>query len=339
MSLREKIGSLLMLHEAGTSASQLREFVDRHALGGLIFMGDNIPNPESSLTTMTSALSSDAGLPVLIAIDQEGGTVRRVKSDDAASPRELRNRPLSETTQAFSQRAELLNMLGFSINFGVVADVTDDPSSFIYPRVLGTTTDDSSARVSSAVAGERNLVLTTLKHFPGHGVAPGDSHNSIPTTDMSYEAWRDAHAPPFASGIDAGAEVVMFGHLTFTDVDSAPASISLRWHEILRDDLGFEGVSITDDMRMLQDSGVEEFANPLENVVSAINAGNTMVLFVGGVEAEELIGALVHAVEDGRVSIETIDAAVHKLLVLRRELSGQSGPFTRCFQQCRELVD
>lgn len=339
MSVREKIGSILMLHKAGTSAAQLRKFVDVHGLGGLIFMGDNIPARESGLTAITERLSSDPGLPVLISVDQEGGIVRRVSSDTAASPSELRNSPLAATSEAFEARARLLDELGFSVNFGIVADVTPDPQSFIYSRVLGTTPSTASARVAEAVAGEHGLILSTLKHFPGHGVAPGDSHSSIPTTSMSYSKWLSTHARPFESGIGAGAEVVMFGHLTFTAVDKAPASLSPEWHEILRDELGFDGLSITDDLRMLQDSGIPAYSNPTKNAISALMAGNTIVLFVGGVDPGHLVDSLVEAVDDGRLPIETVDAAAHKLLVARRELSGHTGPYIHCFEECRSIVD
>src|SRR5690606_29120928 len=103
--------------------------------------------------------------------------------------------------------------------------------------------------------------------FPGHGAAPGDSHRVIPRTDKTLERWRETDAVPFAAGIDAGASMVMFGHLSFTAVDAAPATLSARWHEILREDLGFEGVIVTDDLAMLQASGLEQYADPVANTV------------------------------------------------------------------------
>src|SRR5690606_28074457 len=119
---------------------------------------------------------------------------------------------------------------GANVNFGIIADVPPGPSSFISSRALGTDPDSASTRVVAAVKGEAGIVLSTLKHFPGHGAAPGDSHHSIPTTAQTLEQWRGADAKPFIAGIGAGAELLMFGHLAYTAVDAAPASLSARWH-------------------------------------------------------------------------------------------------------------
>src|SRR5690606_27031445 len=135
-----------------------------------------------------------------------------------------------------------------------------------------------SARVAEAVAGERGIVLSTLKHFPGHGGAPGDSHRLIPMTDMSVDAWRANEAPPFQAGIDAGAELVMMGHLRYTAVDDAPASLSPAWYRILRDELGFTGVAVTDDLTMLEASGDPAYADPTANGVAALAAGADLLL-------------------------------------------------------------
>jgi len=335
MSTREKVASLLMLHVAGTSSRGIRNFMATHDVGGLILMGDNMPTSAA----LTAAATLDGGLPPLIGIDQEGGIVRRVKSDTGASAGQLRAAPVSAATTTFANRAKLLRSLGVSVNFGIVADVTGDTSSFIYPRVLGTSASESSARVAAAVAGEHGTVFSTIKHFPGHGVAPGDSHSSLPATGMRLAQWRADHAPPFEAGIEAGAEFVMFGHLVFTRVDPAPATLSSEWHRILREDLGFDGVVITDDMTMLVNSGVPAYRDPAGNAIAALEAGNTMLLYVGGVDPAALITAITAAVDAGRLDIGIIDAAAHRLLELRRGMSGETGPYVHCFEQCRALVD
>jgi beta-N-acetylhexosaminidase len=120
----------------------------------------------------------------------------------------------------------------------------------------------------------------------------------------------------------------MFGHLVYSAVDSAPASLSTVWHRILADDVGFDGVTITDDLRMLQDSGLPQFQDPGENAVRALAAGNTMVLFVlgtgpsqDGVDPGHLIDAIVAAVDAGRIAPAQIDDDALKLLKLRRSLA------------------
>lgn len=339
MSLDEKIASMLMAHQGGVDAAALSGYASANGLGGLILMGDNIPEGLDAVNAMTTVLAGDDALPVLLATDQEGGVVSRVPTDDAAAAIDLRNLPPDAAARAFSQRGRLLDSVGISLNFGIVADVVSDPSSFLYDRSLGANSQDAAARVAAAVTGEHGQVLSTLKHFPGHGAAPGDSHSSVPQTALTLEQWRTEHAPPFEAGIDAGAEVVMFGHLQFDAVDPLPATLSARWHDILENELGFDGITITDDMNMLENSGRPEFAQQTVNAVRAIEAGNTMLLYVQQVDIPGVVAAVHSAVDDGTIPVATIDEAARKLLVLRRTLSGETGRFVHCFDDCLAIID
>lgn len=323
MSLEEKVASLLMLHAGGTDASAMRAFAKATGAGGLILMGDNVVALEQ-MGALTDGLSPDPDLPLLIGIDQEGGTVRRLP-DSWASAGQLRSLEPVAAREAFASRGAMLAAAGVSVNFGIVADVTGDTRSFIFDRVMGITGAEAAARVAEAVAGERGVVMSTLKHFPGHGVAPGDSHSSIPATGMGYFQWREEHAPPFMAGIDAGAGFVMFGHLRFDAIDSAPASLSETWHTILRYDLGFRGVSITDDMLMLQRSGEPAYRDPAENAIRAIAAGNTMLLYVGTIDVAAVVASVSAAVRSGRIPLHVIDNAARKLILLRRGLLPVAG--------------
>ncbi len=339
MTLDEKIQSMFMIHIGGINAAQFEATADANNLGGFILMGDNIPDPADRLSSMTSAMSVEAGLPLLIGIDQEGGIVRRIDTDQAASAEELRYLPPEAARAAFASRGALLNGLGVTMNFGIVADVTGDPSSFIFERSMGATGADAAARVAQAVAGEAGLVWSTLKHFPGHGVSPGDSHSSIPTTAIGLDEWRTTHALPFIAGIDAGAEVVMMGHLQFDAVDAKPATLSPLWHDVLRNDLGFEGLVITDDMSMLERSGRPELANQASNAIAAVAAGNTILLYVGGVDVAGVTAAVHAAVDAGTLSETLIDDAAHRLLIARRTLSGETGRFVHCFDECQAMIE
>jgi beta-N-acetylhexosaminidase len=328
MSLRQKIGSLLMLHYPGTDPAPLRALVDTHDLGGLILMGDNMPPGIDQLRALTTAVSADPALPVLIGIDQEGGVVSRLPADTAPGAEQLRSMPPQATTDAFTSRSTLLANAGVTVNFGIVADVTADPGSFIFDRVLGTDARTSAVRVAAAVAGERGRVLSTLKHFPGHGAAPGDSHHTIPQADLSAAAWLKDVAPPFQVGISAGADFVMVGHLAYPAVDALPASLSPRWHEILRKQLGFHGIVISDDMLMLQHTGLPEYADPTQNANNALAAGNTMLLYdlpgnpaTEGIDVAALIDGVADAVTAGRIPQAQIDDDAHRLLVVRRTLA------------------
>jgi beta-N-acetylhexosaminidase len=328
MTLNEKIASLLMLHYPGTEVASLRGFVETNQPGGLILMGDNVPANPTDLATTLPQLDTDPALPLLVAIDQEGGIVKRIPVDVAAAAPELQRLPVDATAGAFASRGSLLESLGVNVNFGIVADQTDERSSFIFSRVLGTTPADSADRVAAAVSGEGEHVASTLKHFPGHGAMPDDSHSSIPTSDLPLDAWRTTHAVPFERGIAAGAELVMFGHLRYSAVDAAPASLSAQWHRILVDELGFTGITITDDMLMLSDSGEPAYADPVQNAVTALAAGMTMLLYVlpadaasEGADPAAIVAGVAAAVADGRLSEAAIDDAAIKLLVARRELA------------------
>lgn len=324
MTLRQKVASLFMLHAPGTDGAALRGFADRYGLGGMILMGDNVPASPEALAAQTAAMrASDPTLPPLIGLDEEGGDVTRLPWDGEPGGEALRAQDPDATRQAFAARAALLDQAGVNVNFGIVADVTADPGSSISDRVLGTDPASSSARVAAAVAGEHGSVLSTLKHFPGHGETDADSHLVVPTTPTTRAEWEARDLPSFRAGVDAGAEVVMFGHLIYSGVDTLPASLSPTWHRILADDVGFHGITVTDDLRMLQDTGLPQYQDPGENAVQAIAAGNTMVLDVipTGSDPAVMIDAVVGAVQNGRIPLAQIDADARALLVLRHSIA------------------
>jgi beta-N-acetylhexosaminidase len=130
----------------------------------------------------------------------------------------------------------------------------------------------------------------------------------------------------------------MFGHLAFTAVDQEPATFSTEWHDILRNNLGFDGVVITDDMGMLERSGVPEYSNQVTNAVRAIEAGNTMLLYVGAVDTAAIVAAVTQAIDNGELDESTIDEAALKLLQVRRALSEETGRFVRCLDDCTAIV-
>ena len=291
-------------------------------IAGFILMGANIPADESALRAVTGSLTVDPTLPPLLAIDQEGGDVSRLPWDDFSAAPTLKDADPGAAADAFAARASLVARAGASVNFGIVADVTPDPGMFIYRRALGTDPAASADRVVAAVHGEGARVASTLKHFPGHGAAPGDSHIGIPSTDMSMQEWSRTQAPPFVAGIDAGAPLLMFGHLSYTTVDDAPASLSSEWHRVAREELGFDGVAVTDDLGMLQASGLPEYADPVANGVAALAAGNDLlltVLYSDAGSAERLVEGIVAAVERGEVSLERLTEASERVTALRWE--------------------
>lgn len=332
MDVGARARSVVMGHIPTTDASALGDYM-ASGLGGFILMGSNVPASATDLRAVTAALVRDPAMPPLIAVDEEGGDVTRLPWDGLPAGSALAAGPSSAAEAAFAGRGALVAAGGASVNFGVVADVATGPASFIFSRALGTTSDDAAARVAAAVRGEAPFAMSTLKHFPGHGAAEGDSHRVIPATPMSMTEWRRTTAPPFAAGIDAGADLVMFGHLAYTAVDRVPASLSPVWHRILRDELGFDGVSVTDDLGMLVSSGDAAYADPVGNAVAAIAAGSDMVLMVVGSDAStagRMAEGIAAAVKDGRIPGDRLTEATERVMALRLQIAAAAPTWRPC---------
>lgn len=332
MTVPEQAASIVMGHVAGTDAAALRSYMES-GLGGFILMGPNIPATEGELQALTSALTVDPALPPLIAVDQEGGIVSRLNGDDFPASTTLKDRSPDDASAAFAGRGALTARAGITVNFGTVADFTADPRSFIYGRALGTDAASAAERVAAATTAQEEFLHSTLKHFPGHGAAPGDSHSAIPSSDMGLDEWRATEAVPFAAGIDAGASLLMFGHLSYTAVDAAPASLSSAWHQIARDELGFRGVAVTDDLGMLLSSGDPAYSDPVANAVAAVAAGNDLVLMIAGSDAGtagEMAAGIAAAVDAGTLPAERVTEAATRVMALRLDTSAATARWTPC---------
>lgn len=337
MSTLERAASIVMTRVPSPDPAIDRSAVAASGVGGVILMGGDTQYSVDASAALTAALVVDPALPPLTAVDQEGGIVARLP-DSGPSAEQLASQPPDATRAAFAARAQLVAAAGIDINFGIVADVTGDPASFLAPRVFGADAASVSERVAAAVAGEQGIVLSTLKHFPGHGGAPGDSHALIPSTAMSLDEWRATQAPPFQAGIDAGAELVMMGHLRYTAVDDAPASLAPTWYGMLRDELGFHGVAVTDDLSMLQASGESAYADPAANGVAALSAGADLLLYVGPVDTAALAARIADAVESGAIPPQRLADAARRVLELRRSVADSDAPYVRCAAACADAV-
>lgn len=332
MSVAERASTIVMGHVASTDPAVLRSYM-QSGIGGFILMGPNIPATEPELQALTAALTVDPALPPLIAVDQEGGIVSRLAGDDYPASTSLKERPVADTSAAFAARGSLVARAGITVNFGTVADVTDDPASFIHGRALGTDPAAAAERVAAATEAQEPFVASTLKHFPGHGAAAGDSHHAIPSTPLALDDWRRSDAVPFAAGIDAGASLLMYGHLAYTAVDPLPASLSPEWHRIAREELGFEGVAVTDDLGMLLSSGDPAYADPVANGIAAVAAGNDLVLMVAGSDAgtaSRMAAGIAAAVEAGTLPADRLEEAAVRVVTLRLQLSAATARWSVC---------
>lgn len=327
LTLQQTVASVIMSSIPTTDATQLAVLMEDTGLGGFILMGANVPETPEQLEAETSALVVDPQMPPLVAIDEEGGSVKRLPWDDLPGADTLRTEDPAATQEAFAARATLLADVGINVNFGIVADFTDDPDSFIYSRTFGNTAEEAAPRVAAAVQGEAGTVASTLKHFPGHGVAAGDSHTSVPSSDIRFDDWLNDVALPFQAGIDEGAELVMMGHLAYLSVAPTPASLTPQWYDIARRELEFEGLLITDDLAMLEASGLTQYRDAATNVTNALAAGADMALIIDGMSAEgitDLIAQVTANAEAGQIPPERLHDAAVRVAELRLLLAEDS---------------
>jgi beta-N-acetylhexosaminidase len=327
--LREKLAGLMVVTIAGMDSDRHLEFLQRVPVAGFLMLKGNLQGGPEAISVFMAELQADQEFPLLITVDQEGSPIARIAGDDFPGAKELGAGPVEATSEAFLARQELVASTGSNVNFGVVADVSQGSGAYIHNRAFSTDPAVVSEHVRAAVEARVPGVAQTVKHFPGHGMVFADTHKVVPSVDMPYDQWRSTHGEPFVAGIAAGAELVMMAHIRVTTVSKDPASLSDDWIGILRNDLGFDGVIITDDLRMLKRSGEEAYQDPATVMVQALVAGNDLLMWAVDPASDPdygtydlILDALVQAVESGVVSEEQVDASFERVLRLRIMLAG-----------------
>ncbi len=319
MTLREKVGQLFLVRNPRTEAEGI-ELIEKKGIGGIIFFGRDFKNstPEK-FRALISSYGKSAEIPLLTAVDEEGGDVCRVSNYKAfrdekfPSPAELyaeggMQRVLSDC----DEKSSVLLSLGLNFNLAPVADVSEDGNDFIFHRAFGGDRDVTAEYASSLVKRmNKNGILSALKHFPGYGNNK-DTHTGISYDGRSIEYLRENDLVPFIAAIKEGAPIVMISHNVILDLDGEhPASLSPKIYELLRNEIGFGGVILTDDLSM---GAIEEFTESGEAAVIAIEAGADL-LCCSDIEVQ--YSALLKAVENGRITIERIEESVMRLLSMK----------------------
>ncbi|MBQ3282952.1 MAG: glycoside hydrolase family 3 protein, partial [Atopobiaceae bacterium] len=296
LTLEQKVGQLFMTRpEAVVGYGTCLEVTDEYRvpymerpIGGVMLKDANFIDPDQTrrLNEGLQQCSMDAcGLPMLIAVDEEGGTVVRVSDKAAfgvADPGNMRSvGEWGDVTYAESEAHRIgsyLRGFGVNVDFAPDADITDDPNSFVYWRSFGGDPSLVADMVGAMVRGfESAGALCTPKHFPGIGDAQGDSHIESIYLDKSLDELREHELKPFVAAIEAGTHMVMVSHMTCTALDaSKPASLSpVVVNDVLRGELGFDGVVITDSLGM---AAVHELYAQEELGVLALEAGCDLLL-------------------------------------------------------------
>lgn len=349
MSLEDKIGQLFMVYVHGESADTDRAdavasnrerlgadsgaaFVAAYQPGGIIYFdwANGLSDPEQ-IAALSSGLQEAAEIPLLIATDQEYGTVVRIGEPATQFPGSM---PLGATrdTEAARRAAEAagaeLRAMGLNHNFAPNADVNVDPANpVIGVRSFGSdpalVAEFATAQIGGYQAGG---VAVAAKHFPGHGDTATDSHVGLPVITHTAEEWERIDAPPFIAAIEAGADMVMSAHLQFPALDDSlkPATLSEPiLTGLLRERLGFEGVIVTDALDM---EGVRTDYGDDRVAVMALQAGVDLLLMPP--DFPLAYEAVLAAVEAGELTEDRIDASVRRLLELkqRRGLTAEAAP-------------
>lgn len=314
MSLEQRVGQLFL---ARCSADTAVEDVQKYHLGGLVLFGDDFEGQTpDSMKQAIAAYQEAAEKPLLIAVDEEGGDVTRISRFPAfrdrrfCSQRKCYDRGgLEAVLTEEEEKCRLLSDLGINVNLGPVCDITTDADAFMYSRSLGQdsqTTADMVASIVNLMGAFR--VGSVLKHFPGYGNNT-DTHTGIAVDSRSLSELEAQDFIPFTAGIQAGCGAVMVGHIIAEAFDpELPASLSPAVHRYLRENLGFSGVIMTDDLVMQAITGQYGAG---EAAVMAVLAGNDLLC---STEYAVQYEAVLQAVLDGRIDIDVLNRAVRNVL-------------------------
>lgn len=285
---------------------------------GVILVGGNFGPPEEVRALVDAIHATNPELPPLIALDQEGGIVSRIADDPAPDAPTMAQYPATEISALAQARAEKLAAYGFDVNFAPVADVAFSPDSFMAGRAFGDDPRVVAEDVAAYLGGVASTgVLHGVKHFPGHGRVAVDSHEALAVLDVETATWWEEDALPFRVAVEAGVPMVMLGHLAVSGWDELPASLSPEAVRVLRQDLGFTGVVVSDDLGM----GALAAWTPFEIVDLAVAAGNDLLIFVvASVEPEALVDHLTARVESGDIPPEQVAASVARLLGMQLDM-------------------
>ena len=316
MTLEEKVGQLFWARVP--SSHQLEDLQSYHFGGYLLFGRDFQGQTLEDMKALTDRYQAASKIPLLIGSDEEGGTVTRISSildTPFQAPMTLYHQGgLEAVLSDTRQKAEVLKSVGINAGLFPVADLARDPSAFIYDRTIGQDAQTTASYVGQVVTElQKNKVGSTLKHFPGYG-DNGDSHTAIIQDNRSLDELRQADFLPFQAGIDAGADSVLVSHNILTKIDTVPSSISSKINEILRKELNFKGVIMTDDLDM---AGLADFVNQDEAAFQVILAGNDLIL---GSSYQTQIPYLLKKVSSGELTEDRIDESVRRILSWKYDL-------------------
>ena len=321
MSLEEKIGQLFIARMP--RMAQAESLIRNYHIGGFILFGGDVSSIEQ-VQDLTAQLQDASDIPLFIAVDEEGGRVSRVgrlfaeRSGSAFSIGQTGD--TQNAYDAYYNIGTKLRYLGFNMNFAPVADVWSNPANTVIgDRAFGTEPELVAEMVAAAVKGLQSAdVLAVIKHFPGHGDTYEDSHYNRSFYHHDRARFDAVEAIPFRRGIEAGADGVMMGHIItpqiLTETPNLPATFSSYFMEqVLREEMGFDGLIITDALDM---SALSRYYSQEEIVLNAFINGADILLMPDNPGVA--INAMIRAFNDGYFTEERLHESLRRILIHKK---------------------
>ena len=317
MTLEEEVGQMFLVRYPETGV--LNEIKTQNPGGYVLFSRDFDDKTKESMLTELNNCQSTSKIKLLLGVDEEGGTVVRVSDHTAfrttkfLSPQSLwQQGQLPLILEDSKEKSELLKSIGLNMNLAPVADVPTSSTDFIYQRAYGRGAEKTATYISELIKTmNESGMISTMKHFPGYGNNV-DTHTGIAIDERPYTTFETSDFLPFKSGIAANGPTVLVSHNVVKCMDSEkPASLSEKVHKILREDLGFTGIVMTDDLAM---DAVKSYVENGEAAVQAVLAGNDMIISSDFTKQKQEV---VTAVNNGKISKDIIDKAVKRILALK----------------------
>lgn len=332
LTLEQRVAQMFMITPdaltgvsgATRAGDSTRAAFAQYPVGGLVYMSANLTGPDQTtemLSNMKNFSQDTVGLPIFLGVDEEGGTVTRIASNQEFGVTDVGNMSAvgasGDAQNAYNAGSTIgtyLNNLGFNMDFAPVADVLSNPdNAVVKDRSFGS----DSQLVADMVCAEMNglnehQIAPVIKHFPGHGATSGDSHDGVVTIEKSLDELMANELIPFQQAINSGASFVMVGHISVPAItgDNTPASLSNAMVTgVLRDQMGFHGVVITDAMNM---GAITAGYSSADAAVAAINAGVDIILM-----PDDFKGAyqgVLDAVANGTISEERINESAARII-------------------------
>lgn len=338
MTLEEKVCQLFMVTpealtgvgtvtQAGTAT---QEAVNAYPVGGVIYFSQNLQDPDQTRTMLENTqryAMERTGIPIFLSVDEEGGQVARVGSNPAFGVEKIGNMSdvgsRGDTQEAYeigSTIGTYLSDLGFNMDAAPDTDVLTNPENQVVKyRSFGSDPELVARMAAAELKGLNDQgIIGMYKHFPGHGGTTADSHEGYAYVDDTQEELKSGAFIPFQDGIDNGIQVIMVSHISCPNVtgDNTPATLSeMMITDILRGEMGFDGMVITDALNM---GAITAQYSSSEAAVAALNAGADMLLMPE--DFQSAYKGVLSAVESGTVSEERIDESVRRILEVKVSL-------------------